>query len=167
MGQMLRMDGFCVPVPDHWTVEEETLDDAETGREEKAVTLYSPQGGFWSLARHPAADPVELAAAVLSTLKAEYPDCDVESVEETIDRRSLVGFDVNFICLDLTATARVRCISVPAAGYVIFAQAEDREFERIEPALRKLTEKFVRDLPADPTVPADLAAFGTHRADGE
>lgn len=146
MAKVFDQHGIYFLYPTDWTVEEEVMHDEETGAEEFAVTVFSPQGSFWSIAKHPAADPERLANAVVSTLREEYPDTDVAAVDDQFAGWPVVGYDVSFICLDLTATAQVRCISTEAASYVIFAQAEDSEFERVGDAWAAMAHSFMSRL---------------------
>ncbi len=64
--------------------------------------------------------------------------------------RSLVGYDLNFFFLDLTNTARIRCVGTERATYTVFCQAEDREFERIEPVFRAMTTSLLGTFPIGP-----------------
>ena len=70
---------------------------------------------------------------------------DSEAVQETVGSVDLVGFDVNFYCLDLTNTALIRAGVLPGGGrskpatYLIVCQAEDREFDQVSPVFRAMT----------------------------
>ncbi len=55
-----------------------------------------------------------MAQAALDAMRKEYDDMDAEPVRETIAGYELVGFDLNFFCLDLTNTARIRSVRVTA-----------------------------------------------------
>ena len=138
--------GIHFQYPENWTLE---TDDATPGRQ--VVSLYSPGGAFWTVALTTAADePIELAEAALEILQREYDELDSEPVEETVAGVDLVGFDVNFYCLDLTNTAWIRAgIKTSTGGatgdeptpmrYLILCQAEDREFDQISPVFRAMT----------------------------
>lgn len=154
MAKVFDQHGIYFLYPADWTAEEEVMHDEETGAEEYAVTVFSPQGSFWSIAKHPAADPERLANAVVSTLREEYPDTDVSVVDDQFAGWPVVGYDVSFLCLDLTATAQVRCISTEAASYVIFAQAEDSEFERVGDAWAAMAHSFMSRLIAQASAEA-------------
>jgi len=52
--------GISFQYPENWTLDEE---DALQGRD--SVTVYTPGGGFWSVAVHPSTtDPDQLATTV-------------------------------------------------------------------------------------------------------
>ncbi len=90
--------------PDNWTVEAD-----EDRRGQPAVSAYSPGGAFWTVVLQPAeSEPTELAKVALATMRQEYEELDSESVREKVGQTELVGFDVNFYCLDLTNTAWIR-----------------------------------------------------------
>jgi hypothetical protein len=135
--------GLAFDYPDNWSVDTDTSD-----REAPAVTAYAPGGGFWSLSAHPAGtDPAALAAAVCDQMRAEYRDLDSESVVDDVAGRALAGFDFNFYCLDLTNTARVRSFATGDATYVLFCQAEDREWDQIGHVFAAMTTSFIKSLP--------------------
>jgi hypothetical protein len=126
--------------PENWT-----LDEQEAMAGENAVTIYSPEGAFWSVMLHPrAVDPHELTLAALDAMKAEFTDFEAEPAHETIEGIELAGFDMNFYCLDLTNTALVRGCRLSDATCVILYQAEDRDFATIEPVFRAITISLLR-----------------------
>jgi hypothetical protein len=143
----MRFDrfGLAFDYPDNWSVD---TSDAE-GRF-AAVTVYAPEGGFWSVSGHAAGgDPAALSQAVLEEMKREYRDLDSERADEVVAGRTLAGLDMNFYCLDLTNTARVRTVETPAAIYLLLCQAEDRDWDRIAPVFAAMTASFVKALPED------------------
>lgn len=137
--------GLSFDYPDNWSLDTDVADPSAP-----AVTVSSPDGGFWSVSAHEqGADPDRLARAVRDQMRSEYRDLDLESAVEDVGGRSLGGFDFNFYCLDLTNTARVRAFATPAATYVLFCQAEDREWDRVAHVFAAMTASFVRSLGAD------------------
>ena len=136
--------GLAFDYPENWAVETE---DA-AGRQ-AAVTVYSPEGAFWSVSAHaPGGDPRTLAEAVVAQMRAEYQDFDSEPASDAVAGHTLPGFDMNFYCLDLTNTAEVRTLATPHAVYLFFCQAEDREWDRISHVFDAMTCSFVGSLPA-------------------
>ncbi len=131
--------GIRFMYPDNWT-----LDEEEALHGNQSVSVYSPQGAFWSIALHPAAaDPGELAVAALRTLKAEYEDTEAEVASEQIGGRPLSGYDLNFFYLDFTNTALIRSFRTPEATCLVLCQAEDREFEALAPVFRAITTSLL------------------------
>ncbi|MEX0689509.1 MAG: hypothetical protein WD072_12705 [Pirellulales bacterium] len=134
--------GLAFDHPDNWTVD---TDDSE-GRYATA-TVYSPGGAFWSVSGHaPGGDPATLAAAIVAQMREDYRDLDSEPAADTLATRTLVGFDINFYYLDLTNTAQVRTIVTPTAIYLIFCQADDREWDHVTPVFAAITTSFVLGL---------------------
>jgi hypothetical protein len=76
-------------------------------------------------------------------MREEYRDLDSEPATEIVSGRTLRGQDMNFYCLDLTNTAQVRTLETPQAVYMIFCQAEDREWEQIAAVFAAMTTSFV------------------------
>jgi hypothetical protein len=121
--------------PDNWT-----LDEGEASTGEGSITVYSPEGSFWSLVLDPpSADPADMAAAALAAIKAEYENCDAEPVQEELLGQEIRGYDANFFYLDLTSTAVIRGFRTERATCLVLYQAEDRDFRQQEPVFRAMT----------------------------
>ncbi|RLS34784.1 MAG: hypothetical protein DWH79_03685 [Planctomycetota bacterium] len=97
-------------------------------------------------AHAPGGDPDQLATAVVRQMQHEYQDLDIARATETLAGHALEGYDFNFYCLDLTNTAMVRTVSTTNSIHLIFCQAEDREWERVEPIFAAITASLVRRL---------------------
>jgi hypothetical protein len=131
--------GLRFQYPENWTTE---TDAASGGKQ--AVSVYSPEGAFWTVMQHPAdTDAVELAETALVAMQNEYDELDSESVREQIDDIEFFGFDLNFYCLDLTNTAWIRAGGTGSATYLIICQAEDREFERVSAVFQAMTASLL------------------------
>jgi hypothetical protein len=127
--------------PENWTLDE---DDASG---DLSVTIYSPGGGFWSVAvHHGSIGPLNLANTALEAMKKEYNDLEVQQVDETIADRKLTGYDLNFFLFDFTNTAQIRSLKCNNAIYVILCQAEDSEFEQIHRVFQAITISMLNGL---------------------
>jgi hypothetical protein len=137
--------GISFQYPENWQ-----LDEAEIRAGQSAVTIYSPGGGFWSVALHTAqtAQPAQMAQAALDAMRKEYDELDAEPVRETVAGHELVGFDLNFFCLDLTNTACIRSLRAGFTTYTVFYQAEDREYEQIGPVFAAITLTLLQSISA-------------------
>lgn len=132
--------GIRFQYPENWTVE---ADEARRGQQ--TVSVYSPGGAFWTVILQPAdSDPTELAKIALATMRQDYEELDSEQVRERIGQTDLIGFDVNFYCLDLTNTAWIRAGQNGAATYLILCQAEDREFSEVAHVFRAMTASLLK-----------------------
>jgi hypothetical protein len=131
--------GLSFDYPENWSV-----DIGDSGGQHAAVTVYAPGGGFWSVSGHaPGGEPAELMAAVERQMREEYRDLDAEAAADDIAGHRLPGIDFNFYCLDLTNTAQVRTFSTPRGIYLLFCQAEDRDWEQVAPVFAAMTASFV------------------------
>jgi len=142
MPSEFRQMGISFQYPENWTLDHE---DALEGRQ--AVTVFSPTGAFWSISVHPrSTNPMTLAKKAVEAVKEEYVDPDVEEIRETVSGHDLVGYDMNFFVMDLTTTARIRCLRTRRATYAVFCQAEDEDFGRLGRVFEAITTSLLRGL---------------------
>ena len=143
MPQVYQHFGVRFQYPDNWTLDEE---EAVAGN--RSVAVYSPEGGFWSVAVHPPKTPRQpLLDTALAAMREEYDNLDAEQVTEIVAGHKLTGYDFNFYCLDLTNTAQVRTIDLPEAVLLVFCQAEDREYAEIGPVFEAMTRSLLSNRP--------------------
>jgi len=131
--------------PENWSLDE-TEDDSgdESGCEQ--VMVLSPETAFWHLSKH--APDIELESLfdeALAALRSEYQDIEVEPAQERLEDHDLEGFDVHFICLDLTNTCRLRACRTPSATFLLICQAEDREFKRVAAVFQAMLASMLRN----------------------
>jgi hypothetical protein len=120
-------------------------EDATPGH--RSVTVYSPGGGFWSIAMHNGStDPSKLANAALEAMKQEYQGLEVEEVQETLVGRNMIGFDMYFFLFDFTNTAQIRSVRCNQTTYTVLCQAEDREFEQNQQVFQAMTISLLNGL---------------------
>ena len=140
MPALFNKFGIHFQYPENWTLE---TDSSAPGRQ--TVRVYRPGGGFWTVALAPSdSDPAQLAETALETIKREYDEFDSEETSESIGEVDLVGYDLNFYCLDLTNTAWIRAGRGHRATYLVICQAEDREFDQISPVFRAMTTSLLK-----------------------
>ncbi len=134
--------GVSFQYPDNWTLNEE---DALAGRQ--SVTVYSPDGAFWTLALQPRAiDPAGATEAALEAMRQEYGAVEAEAVRENVAGRELAGYDLFFYYLDLINTAKIRTLQDQRMTYTIFCQAEDRDFDRLRMVFQAITVSLLQGL---------------------
>jgi hypothetical protein len=134
--------GISFLYPDNWALDEE---DALAGR--RSVTVYSPGGAFWSVSVHPhSTHPLNMAKAAVDAMRAEYAGVEVEEAEEIIAGRETIGFDLSFYYLDLINSASVRSLRTDQATYTVFCQAEDHEFDQLQPVFLAITTSLLSNL---------------------
>jgi len=132
--------GIHFQYPENWVLETEGV---ATGC--RGASVYSPGGGFWTVMVHPRhEDPNELAGAALAAMKREYDELDSEPASEKVGSYDLIGYDLNFYCLDLTNTAYIRGCRTATATLLVISQAEDREFDELADVFRAITASLLR-----------------------
>lgn len=135
MPALYDKSGLRFQYPENWKLEE---DEPRPGQ--NAATVYSPGGAFWSVAvRSPLADPRKLIAEAVEAMREEYSAVEADQTTEFISGFEAVGCNLSFFYLDLISTSSVRCIRTQKATYLIYCQAEDQEFEVLEPVFRAMT----------------------------
>lgn len=141
-----RYENFGVgfQYPENWKIVDEQPDDWP-----RSVSVQSPGSGFWMLQIFPAvADPATLAADVLKTIQQEYQEVEAESVHEPLAGVNTLGHDLTFYCLDLIVAARTRAFPHGDRTFLLLWQAEDREFDQLEPVFRAISVSLLRTIAA-------------------
>lgn len=124
--------------PDNWT-----LDESEMLEGNNTVSVYSPDGAFWSITQHPPGlEPARLVSTAVDAMRQVYDALDEEPADASIEGREMVGREMNFYCLDLTNTAIARSFGTRRATYLVFCQADDREFEAVAPVFDAITRSL-------------------------
>ena len=141
--------GVRFQYPDNWHLDEsaEGDDQSQELAESQTVSVSSPGGAFWTVVRHDAnVEPTEAVETSLRAMRDIYPDLDAETAEEDIAQHTLRGYDLNFICLDLTNTTLIRGFRTANASYLILCQADDREFEQVKLVFQAITTSLMQGL---------------------
>jgi len=135
-------DGISFRHPANWSVE--TDEDAETGG--WTVTVTSTETAFVMVSLQPgASDPADLADQTLPALRGDYKEIDVENVTETVAGQLAIGFDADFLTVDMAITCRVRCLDTPAGPLLVMAQVSEYDRGRNDPALRAVVASLKVD----------------------
>ena len=130
---------FCYP--ENWKVADDKIDE-----QTRSVLVQAPSGAFWSVDLClEATNPDNLAAQVLRTMQQEYADLEAEPVTDQIGGLKAIGYDMQFYCLDLIIAASVRTVRTEAGTLIVLFQAEDRDFQRLEPVFRAMSESIFQD----------------------
>ncbi|MBS0210242.1 MAG: hypothetical protein JSS27_14955 [Planctomycetes bacterium] len=113
--------------PENWQ-----LDETDMIEGNNSVTVYGPDGTFWTILAHPAGlEQQDLIEAALEAMHEEYTDLDEEPYHDVVGGKEVWGADLNFYCLDLTNTAWLRSYATDEGTYLVLCQGEDRAFERV------------------------------------
>ena len=132
--------GVQFKYPDNWELTEDT-----STPESLTVTLQSPGSAFWVL-RIVALDtsPDRVVAEVLKSMQQEYDEVEAALVQERLHNVDAVGYDMQFYCLDLLVNSHVRSFIVDDRTYLLLFQAEDREFEEVQPIFMAMITSLLR-----------------------
>ncbi|RPI90840.1 MAG: hypothetical protein EHM42_00745 [Planctomycetaceae bacterium] len=135
--------GVTLLYPSRWTLTEQ----AEPGQ--VTITISSPGTSFLTLCLfqdRPA--PADVAEAALEAFRDEYTEIDIYPTSGRVCRRRAVAWDVEFFCLELTNSARIRAFRTPRFTGLLLFQGTDSEFETTGPIFEKIT-RSLRLTPAE------------------
>ena len=130
--------GLRFEYPEDWELEV-TDDGLRT-----TVSVQSPSGLAFALVTvdDEGSDPEGLVAEALTALREEYPTLMAEPVEEVIDHHPSVGFDIEFISLELSNTCNLRGYQTPRRTVFVLTQWSDLESLDSDLALRSLRQSI-------------------------
>lgn len=127
--------------PENWTITEE-----QASKLPLSMTIECPGGGFWSLAIYTAVvDPKELVLQVCETMRQEFDTFESTRADCTLEGIAVVGYEMDFYCLDLLVTARAQSFQIADKTFLVLFQAENREYEKLEPVFEAITLSLLRD----------------------
>ncbi|WP_165246381.1 hypothetical protein [Paludisphaera soli] len=113
--------GLRFEYPPDWVLEE-----TEEGAV-RTVAVQAPDGlGFAVIQTDDSRpDPAEIADAALQAMRDDYPDLEAHPVLETINDHAATGHDLEFLTLDMTNAASIRCFRTPRRTFLALAQWSD------------------------------------------
>lgn len=130
--------GLRFSYPDDWSVVDE-----EKITWPRRVSVQSPESAYWELQVYPPDySPMALTDQTLEIFREEYEDVDSTPVQEQIRDSQVVGYDLDFFCLDLMVTCRVRSFSLGGQTLLLISQAESREYEARQDVLDAITRSL-------------------------
>jgi hypothetical protein len=87
-------------------------------------------------------DPEEVADAVLEAMREEYPELDSVPAEEMLEEHCATGYEVEFVSLDFSNIASIRCFRTLQRTVLVFGQwsvlVEDDMAELVVSVLRSI-----------------------------
>lgn len=125
--------------PETWTVTDE-----QSSGWPRSVSLQTPEGAFWALQVFNEGSPQALANQALETMREEYPQLEADPIIEQVEALDVVGFDMRFYYLDFVVVAQARALAWGPGTLVLMCQAEDRDFDRLEPVFRAMLVSLLR-----------------------
>lgn len=132
--------GVKFSYPENWRITED-----QTNAWPRSVSVHSPTEAFWTLMIYePGTELEALVDAVRDALSEEYTDFESVPAEQTIEGVDLIGYDLNFYCLDFLVQAKIRALMLGVRPCVILYQGEDREFDEMERVFSAITHDLIR-----------------------
>jgi hypothetical protein len=118
--------------------------DANADIPRVSITLQASQEPAFALLTFDteAPDPRELVDEALAAMTAEYPSLDMKPVEEPIDGHPAVGYDLEFLSLDMTSFCLIRGFRTPRRTVLLFAQWSELDGDTIATQFRELVSSL-------------------------
>ena len=127
--------GIRFRYPDSWTVADESSD------EKVAVTVQSEGTAFWTIAVFDdGPSPERVLESAVAAYREDYPEVDIYPTETHAGPHGpVLSRDVEFVCLELIAGARVEAFQAGERTAMVLFQAADAELETVRPVLDAMT----------------------------
>ena len=129
--------------PANWTLESDENSDFGT-----TATVIGPHGGFWTVIVRPLVEDLnEMVDEVIEGFKLEYGELELEleSIESPLPQFPCLGMEARFWVQHYTVTSWVLCFPSADRSYVVFFQAEDREFEESKAVFLSMTLSLLKE----------------------
>lgn len=160
MAAHYKKHGISLAYPERWELSEQL----EPGQ--VTISLISPQTSFLTICLfQDRPDPEEVAEAALQAFREEYTELDIYPVKAKVGRRPAVAWDLEFFCLELTNSARIRAFRAPEFTCLLLFQGTDQEFERTEETFLKIARSIRCRGTDGPAADADDADRDEHDPD--
>ncbi len=144
MREVYDRHGITFQYPADWEVSEQEQGD------ECLITVSGPGTSFWSVGLfrdRPSPDLVLETA--LAAFKDEYPDLDAYDADDELLSQPTMGYDIEFFCLELVNTARIRSFLAQDFTVLVLCQADDTELETSDPLFEEMSRSLNCELPDD------------------
>jgi hypothetical protein len=145
MQQQFTGLGIQFRYPDDWKLFEELGDD------EASITVASPETAFWSVTilRH-RPDPDAVLNTAVDAFRDEYDEIDVALSQTSLANRQVPAAEIDFICLELTNTARLRALRTERFTLLVLYQLTDADTEDQEETLESISASLICESDAAP-----------------
>lgn len=133
MREVYDQHGITFQYPGDWEISEQEQGD------ECLVTVSGPGTSFWSVGLfRDRPHPDLVLETALAAFQDEYPDLDSYQSDDEILNQPTSGIDLEFFCLELVNTARMRAFLAKNFTILVLYQADDTELETSQPLLPNL-----------------------------
>ncbi len=141
MREVYDQHGITFQYPADWEVSEQEQGD------ECLVTVSGPGTSFWSVGLfRDRPHPDLVLETALAAFQDEYPDLDSYEADDEILEQPTSGIDLEFFCLELVNTAKIRVFLARDFTVLIMYQADDTEIEASQPMFDDMTRSLNCDV---------------------
>lgn len=149
MREVYDRHGITFQYPADWEVSEQEQGD------ECLITVSGPGTSFWSVGLfRDRPHPDLVLETALAAFQDEYPDLDSYQAEDEILDQPTSGIDLEFFCLELVNTARIRSFLAKDFTVLVMCQADDTELATAQPFFDDMTKsldcELLDDIDEDP-----------------
>ncbi len=145
MTAIYNRGGVSFQYPENWELKE------DLGQGPLSVYVTASSGAFWSAAIYEPHESAEnLCRQALDAMRGEYDELEVDAVAEEIADESTVGYSLQFYCLDFLVRCRMLALTAMGKTLLLTWQAEDRDFDSLEPVFYAITTSLLRPVPTSP-----------------
>lgn len=135
MTAVYKRDDIRFQYPENWKIDE----DPSSGVP-RTISVTATNGAFWAATIYDEnSSPEELQKEYLETFEAEYEDLEMDPVEIKVGDQDLPALDLQFYCLDFLVHSRLIVRQIGGYKVLIAWQAEDRDFDKLEPIFEAIT----------------------------
>ncbi len=128
------------------------ITEDEMSTEPRIVSLESPGGSTWELMLYSnERDLDDLANEAVEVLREEYDELEVSRYSTMIGDVDVTGHEIYFYHLDLVVHTRVLAAHFAGQTALLLWQAEDRDFDALEPVFLAMTTSLLNPHKFPPT----------------
>ena len=121
--------------PETWKMEE----DPSSGVP-RTVSVTAENGAYWcAMIYDMEVSDDDLKQQYLTTFQKEYDDVETDAVVVSVGELQLDAIDMQFYCLDFLVHSRLMVRRIGNHRVLITWQAEDRDFDSLEPVFAAIT----------------------------
>ncbi len=111
------------------------------------VHLSTPSGAFWSvMVIDDQIDPNQVLLEQEKQVRSEFESVESSPHNGYLGELPAKGHDLYFYCLDFLVAMKSRWVEAGENKLVITFQAENREFEQLEPVFMAITTSMLKNL---------------------
>ena len=133
--------GIQFMYPENWKIIEDDMENLP-----RTVSIESPTGALWSVDIHLfSVDMQTLLDQTLQAFQQEYYEVESGPAEEVWLGETVIGYDLDFVCLDFVVICQLRALRHGHATYLITFQAEDREFQKMQQVFRAIAQSMLSE----------------------